>query len=135
MSDVLFVTGQFTLKPGAREEASAKVSGRIILAHPGLKIQIEGHTDSVGADDYNMKLSENRADSRFRTYLVGQGVSGDAVTARGFGKTDAGGGDNSTSAGRQANRRVELVVSGDVLGRQGVGGVRTSTTILSAPQR
>jgi outer membrane protein OmpA-like peptidoglycan-associated protein len=130
MSDVLFDTGQFTLKPGAREKL-AKVSG-IILAHPGLKIEIEGHTDSVGGDDFNMKLSENRADS-VRTYLVGQGVSGDAVTAKGFGKTVPVA-DNSTAAGRQANRRVELVVSGDVLGAS-VGGVRTSTTILSAPQR
>jgi outer membrane protein OmpA-like peptidoglycan-associated protein len=130
MSDVLFDTGQYTLKPGAREKL-AKVSG-IILAHPGLKIEIEGHTDSVGGDDYNMKLSENRADA-VRTYLVGQSVSGDAVTAKGFGKTMPVA-DNSTAAGRQANRRVELVVSGDVLG-ESVTGVRTSTTVLSAPQR
>ena len=130
MSDVLFDTAQFTLKPGAREKL-AKVSG-IILAHPGLRIEIEGHTDSVGGDDYNMKLSENRADA-VRTYLVGEGVSGDAVTARGFGKTMPVA-DNSTSAGRQANRRVELVVSGNVLGAS-VSGVRTSSTVLSAPQR
>jgi outer membrane protein OmpA-like peptidoglycan-associated protein len=129
MSDVLFDTAQYTLKPGAREKL-AKVSG-IILAHPGLKIQIEGHTDSVGADDYNMKLSENRADA-VRTYLVGQGVTGDAVTARGFGKTMPVA-DNSTAAGRQANRRVELVVSGDVLG-ESVTGTRTST-VITAPAR
>jgi outer membrane protein OmpA-like peptidoglycan-associated protein len=129
MSDVLFDTGQYTLKPGAREKL-AKVSG-IILAHPGLKIEIEGHTDSVGGDDYNMKLSENRADA-VRTYLVGQSVSGDAVTAKGFGKTMPVA-DNSTAAGRQANRRVELVVSGDVLG-ESVSGVHTSTTVLSTPR-
>jgi outer membrane protein OmpA-like peptidoglycan-associated protein len=127
MSDVLFDTGQYTLKPGAREKL-AKVSG-IILAHPGLKIEVEGHTDSVGGDDYNMKLSENRADA-VRTYLVGQGVNGDAVTAKGFGKAVPVA-DNSIAAGRQANRRVELVVSGDVLGAS-VTGVRTST-VLSAP--
>jgi len=112
MSDVLFDTAQYTLKPGAREKL-AKVSG-IILAHPGLKIAVEGHTDSVGGDDYNMTLSENRANA-VRSYLVSQGVSGDVVTAKGFGKTLPVA-DNGTAAGRQANRRVELVVSGDILG-------------------
>ena len=126
MSDVLFDTGQYTLKPGAREKL-AKVSG-IILAHPGLKIEVEGHTDSVGGDDYNMKLSDNRA-SAVRSYLVGQGVNPDAVTAKGFGKTQPVA-DNSTAAGRQANRRVELVVSGDILGTS-VSDVRTSTTSFS----
>ena len=121
MSDVLFDTGQYTLKPGAREKL-AKVSG-IILAHPGLKIAVEGHTDSVGADDYNMTLSENRANA-VRSYLVSQGVSGDAVTAKGFGKTLPVA-DNSTAAGRQANRRVELVVSGDILGTS-IGDARSS---------
>jgi outer membrane protein OmpA-like peptidoglycan-associated protein len=122
MSDVLFDTGQYTLKPGAREKL-AKVSG-IILAHPGLKIEVEGHTDSVGGDDYNMKLSENRANAA-RSYLVGQGVSGDAVTGRGFGKTSPVA-DNTTAAGRQRNRRVELVVSGEIMGTT-VTGARTST--------
>jgi outer membrane protein OmpA-like peptidoglycan-associated protein len=112
MSDVLFDTAQYTLKPGAREKL-AKVSG-IILAHPGLKIAVEGHTDSIGADDYNMKLSENRAGA-VRSYLVSQGVGSDAVTAQGFGKTRPVA-DNGTAAGRQQNRRVELVVSGTILG-------------------
>jgi outer membrane protein OmpA-like peptidoglycan-associated protein len=122
MSDVLFDTAQYTLKPGAREKL-AKVSG-IILAHPGLKIEVEGHTDSVGGDEYNMKLSENRADA-VRSYLVEQGVNRDGVTARGFGKTMPVA-DNATAAGRQMNRRVELVVSGEILGTS-VTGVRTST--------
>jgi outer membrane protein OmpA-like peptidoglycan-associated protein len=112
MSDVLFDTGQYTLKPGAREKL-AKISG-IILAHPGLKLQIEGHTDSVGGDDYNQKLSEQRANA-VREYLVTQGVSGDSITAQGFGKTSPVA-SNDTAAGRQQNRRVELVVSGDVIG-------------------
>jgi outer membrane protein OmpA-like peptidoglycan-associated protein len=112
MSDVLFDTGQYTLRPGAREKL-AKVSG-IILAHPGLQIEVDGHTDSVGGDDYNMKLSENRANA-VRSYLVAQGVSADAVTSKGFGKTEPVA-DNGTAAGRQMNRRVELVVSGDILG-------------------
>jgi outer membrane protein OmpA-like peptidoglycan-associated protein len=96
MSDVLFDTGQYTLKPGAREQL-AKVSG-IILAHPGLKTEGEGDTDSVGGDEYNMKLSENRADA-VRSYLVEQGVSRDSVTAKGFGKTSPVA-DNATAAAR-----------------------------------
>jgi outer membrane protein OmpA-like peptidoglycan-associated protein len=112
MSDVLFDTGKFTLKPGAREKL-AKISG-IILAHPGLTITVEGHTDSVGGDDYNMKLSEDRANA-VRTYLVSQGLDSGIVTAQGFGKTRPVA-DNSTAAGRQQNRRVEMVVAGDVLG-------------------
>ena len=112
MSDVLFDTGQYTLKPGAREKL-AKISG-IILAHPGLTITVEGHTDSVGGDDYNMKLSENRANA-VRTYLVSQGLNSGIVTAQGFGKMRPVA-DNSTAAGRQQNRRVEMVVAGDVLG-------------------
>jgi len=120
LSDVLFDTGQYTLKPGAREKL-AKVSG-IILAHPGLKIEVEGHTDSIGGDEYNMRLSENRA-SAVRSYLVTQGLNSGIVTARGFGKTKPVA-NNATAAGRQQNRRVELVVSGDVMG--------TSVTTLGA---
>jgi len=112
MSDVLFDTGRYTLNPGAREKL-AKVSG-IILGHPGLKIAVEGHTDSVGGDEYNMRLSENRA-STVRDFLVAQGVSPTAVTSQGFGKTIPVA-DNATAAGRQQNRRVELVVSGEILG-------------------
>ena len=112
MSDVLFDTGQYALKPGAREKL-AKVSG-IILAHPGLKIAVEGHTDNVGGDEYNMKLSENRAHA-VQTYLLSQGLNPGIVTAQGFGKTKPVA-DNDTAAGRQQNRRVEMVVSGELLG-------------------
>ena len=112
MSDVLFDTARYTLKPGAREKL-AKVSG-IILGHPGLKIAVEGHTDSVGGDDYNMKLSDNRAGA-VRDFLVAQGVPPASVTSQGFGKTMPVA-DNGTAAGRQQNRRVELVVSGEILG-------------------
>jgi outer membrane protein OmpA-like peptidoglycan-associated protein len=112
MSDVLFDTARYTLKPGAREKL-AKVSG-IILAHPGLKIAIEGHTDNVGSDEYNMKLSDNRANS-VETYLVSQGLNSGSVTAQGFGKNQPVA-DNGTAAGRQRNRRVEMVVSGEMLG-------------------
>jgi outer membrane protein OmpA-like peptidoglycan-associated protein len=127
MSDVLFDTGRYTLKPGAREKL-AKVSG-IILGHPGLKIAVEGHTDSVGGDEYNMRLSENRANS-VRDFLAAQGVPAASVTAQGFGKTMPVA-DNATAAGRQQNRRVELVVSGEILGTT---LTTTRTTTSGAPQ-
>jgi outer membrane protein OmpA-like peptidoglycan-associated protein len=112
MSDVLFDFGKFTLKPGAREKL-AKIAG-IIVSHPGLKLQVEGHTDSVGGDDLNQRLSEQRANA-VREYLVGQSVADDSITARGFGKARPVA-TNDTASGRQLNRRVELVVSGDVIG-------------------
>jgi outer membrane protein OmpA-like peptidoglycan-associated protein len=112
MSDVLFDTGSYTLKPGAREKL-AKISG-ILLAYPALKVQVEGHTDSVGSDDFNQRLSEQRAES-VREYLVDQQVPADAVTAFGFGKTKPVA-TNDTAEGRQQNRRVELVVNGDAIG-------------------
>ena len=112
ISGVLFDTGKYTLRPGAREKL-AKVSG-IILAYPSLKLEVEGHTDSVGTDEYNMKLSENRANS-VRDYLVQQGINTSSIAARGFGESQPVA-TNDTAAGRQQNRRVELVVSGDVIG-------------------
>jgi outer membrane protein OmpA-like peptidoglycan-associated protein len=111
MSDVLFDTASYTLKPAAREKL-AKISG-VVLAHPGLNLQVEGHTDSVGSDDYNQELSEHRAGA-VRDFLVQQGVAETAVTARGFGKTQPVA-SNDTPEGRQKNRRVELVVNGDAI--------------------
>jgi outer membrane protein OmpA-like peptidoglycan-associated protein len=112
MSGVLFDTGQSTLKPGAREKL-AKISG-IVLAYPTLRLQVEGHTDSVGSDDLNMKLSENRATS-VRDFMVSEGIVDSSITSHGFGKSQPVA-TNDTAAGRQQNRRVELVVSGDVIG-------------------
>jgi outer membrane protein OmpA-like peptidoglycan-associated protein len=112
MSDVLFDFGKATLKPGTREKL-AKVSG-IVLAHPGLTLEVEGHTDSIGSDEYNQKLSEARANA-VRDYLVGQAIKPDSIAARGFGKTQPVA-SNSTADGRQRNRRVEMVVSGDIIG-------------------
>jgi outer membrane protein OmpA-like peptidoglycan-associated protein len=112
ISDVLFDFNKYTLKPGAREKM-AKVSG-ILLAYPGLRIQVEGHTDSVGSEEYNQRLSEQRAGA-VRDYLVTQGVPAANVTAVGFGKTQPVA-SNDTAAGRQQNRRVELVVSGEPIG-------------------
>jgi outer membrane protein OmpA-like peptidoglycan-associated protein len=117
ISDVLFDFNKYTLKPGAREKL-AKVSG-ILLAYPGLKVQVEGHTDSVGSDEYNLKLSESRANS-VRDYLTGQSVPGSDVTAVGLGKSDPVA-SNDSAAGRQRNRRVELVVSGEPIGIGDIG--------------
>jgi outer membrane protein OmpA-like peptidoglycan-associated protein len=112
MSDVLFDTGKYSLKPGAREKL-AKVAG-ILLAYPGLNIEVGGYTDNVGGDALNQKLSENRADS-VRSYLIEQGVVTDSVSAKGFGNSLPVA-SNDNASGRQENRRVELVVSGDAIG-------------------
>lgn len=112
MSDVLFDTGKFTLRPAAREKL-AKIAG-IVSGHPGLRLDVEGYTDSVGGDDYNQKLSEQRGGS-VRTYLTAQGMSESSVTSKGFGKGSPVA-SNDTPAGRQENRRVEIVISGEVIG-------------------
>jgi outer membrane protein OmpA-like peptidoglycan-associated protein len=112
MSDVLFDTGKYSLKPGAREKL-AKVAG-ILLAYPGLNIEVGGYTDNVGGDAMNQTLSENRAGS-VRDYLVQQGVSTGSVSSKGFGNSLPVA-SNDNSAGRQQNRRVELLVSGDAIG-------------------
>lgn len=112
MSDVLFDSGKFTLRPLAREKL-AKISG-IVLAYPSLKLAVEGNTDSVGTEAFNQDLSEKRAGG-VRTYLTQQGVPEGSVTATGFGKTRPIA-SNDSSEGRQQNRRVELVVSGEVIG-------------------
>ncbi|MHB8501019.1 MAG: OmpA family protein [Candidatus Acidiferrales bacterium] len=122
MSDVLFDTGSYTLKPGAREKL-AKISG-ILLAHPGLNLQIEGHTDSVGSDEFNLQLSDRRADS-VRDFLAEQGVPASTITARGFGKTQPVA-TNDTAEGRQRNRRVELVLNGDVIGNAAAANATTN---------
>ena len=112
MSDVLFDTGKYSLTPAAREKL-AKVAG-IILGHPGLKMEVEGHTDSVGSDSFNQKLSEQRSGAVL-AYLVKQGLPSASITAKGLGKTVPVA-SNDTAAGRQQNRRVELVVSGEIIG-------------------
>jgi outer membrane protein OmpA-like peptidoglycan-associated protein len=112
MSDVLFDSGKFTLRPMAREKL-AKISG-IVLAYPSLKLAVEGNTDSVGSEAFNQELSEHRAQG-VRSYLTQQGVPEASTSATGFGKTRPIA-SNDTSEGRQQNRRVELVVSGEVIG-------------------
>jgi outer membrane protein OmpA-like peptidoglycan-associated protein len=119
LSDVLFDTGKYSLRPAAREKL-ARVAG-IILGHTSLKMDVEGYTDSVGSDEYNQKLSERRGDS-VRNYLTTAGIAADSVSSKGLGKMDPVA-TNDTAAGRQLNRRVELVISGEIIG-----------TVIGSPQ-
>ena len=128
MSDVLFDFNKATLKPGAREKL-AKVAG-IVLAYPGLRLALEGHTDSIGSDQYNMVLSEKRAES-VRDYLIVQGVPAASTTSQAFGKADPVA-SNANAAGRQRNRRVEMVVSGEVIGTQ-ISPLRTPEPVSPQP--
>ena len=112
MGDVLFDTAKFTLRPPARE-ALARLSG-IVLNYPGLKLQVEGHTDSTGTVEFNQKLSEQRANS-VREYLVQQGLDAGSITSTGLGQGMPVA-ENTTAQGRQKNRRVEIIVSGEVIG-------------------
>jgi outer membrane protein OmpA-like peptidoglycan-associated protein len=114
LADVLFETGKYELQPIARE-ALAKFSG-IVLAHPGLKMQVEGYTDSVGTDTFNQTLSENRANS-VRAYLIGQGIDPNSITAVGYGKSNPVA-SNDIPTGRRQNRRVEIIISGEIIGTQ-----------------
>ena len=126
MADVLFAFGKYDLRPPARE-ALAKLSG-IVIGHPGLKLSVEGYTDSIGSDEVNQTLSEKRA-STVRDYLVQQGVDPNSITSTGFGKSNPVA-SNDTNEGRQQNRRVEIIISGEVIGTQ-IGG----TTPAAQPQR
>jgi len=114
MGDVLFDTGKSDLRSDARE-ALAKLTG-IVLNYPRLKLNIEGHTDSTGGADLNQTLSEQRANS-VRDYLIGQGLDARSLSALGFGMNNPVA-DNSTGEGRQKNRRVEIIVSGEVIGEK-----------------
>jgi outer membrane protein OmpA-like peptidoglycan-associated protein len=112
MADVLFESGKYALSVEAQLKL-AKLSG-IIQAHPGLNLAIEGYTDNTGSPDFNLKLSQQRADA-VRQFLITQGLSPDTITSKGLGQSDPVA-DNSTAAGRQQNRRVEIIVSGQVIG-------------------
>jgi outer membrane protein OmpA-like peptidoglycan-associated protein len=114
MSDVLFDTARYTLRPAAREKL-AKVVG-VISGHSDLKLEVEGHTDNVGSDDYNQRLSEQRGEA-VRDFLTSQGMSSSSITTRGLGEGQPVA-SNDSAAGRQQNRRVELVVSGASIGGQ-----------------
>jgi len=112
MGDLLFDVGRATLRPDAREKL-ARLSG-LVLAHPGLKLDAEGYTDATGSDSLNQRLSEQRAEA-VRGYLETQGIPAANLSAKGFGKENPVA-DNATAKGRQQNRRVEIIVSGEVIG-------------------
>ena len=114
MADVLFAFNKYDLKPTARE-ALSRLTG-IVLGHPGLVLTIDGYTDSVGTDEYNQNLSEQRAGA-VHDYVVQQGLNAASTTAQGFGKSNPIA-SNDTADGRQQNRRVEIIVSGEVIGTQ-----------------
>jgi len=130
MSDVLFDSGKYTLRPLAREKLS-KISG-IVLGYPSLKLAVEGNTDSVGTELFNQDLSEKRAEG-VRSYLTQQGVPEGSTTATGFGKTRPIA-SNNTSEGRQQNRRVELIVSGEVIGTKIVSLSLQPVAAITSPQ-
>ncbi len=130
MGDVLFRSGSYELRPEARERL-AKVSG-ILLAHPGLHVDIEGHTDSVGSDDFNQQLSEHRAGA-VRDYFVQQSISADSIAAKGLGKSTPVA-TNDTAEGRQQNRRVELILSGDAIGVNTANSTATPASTTAQPK-
>lgn len=112
ISDVLFGFDRYSLTSAAREKL-AKIAG-ILLSYESLCPQVEGYTDDVGGDQYNLRLSLMRAAS-VRDYLVSQGVPAAKLTAMGFGKINPVA-SNATALGRQQNRRVELVIAGEAIG-------------------
>jgi outer membrane protein OmpA-like peptidoglycan-associated protein len=114
IGDVLFASGSATLRPEAREKL-ARFSG-IVLAYPDLRLEAEGHTDNVGSLEMNQKLSEDRAEA-VREYLISQGVPAESLTARGMNFSDPVA-DNDTAAGRSKNRRVEIIISGEIIGTE-----------------
>jgi outer membrane protein OmpA-like peptidoglycan-associated protein len=121
MGDVLFDTGKYDLRIEARE-GLAKLTG-IVLSHPGLALAVEGYTDNVGTDSFNQALSQHRANA-VRDYLLQQGLEPNSVSAAGFGPTSPVAG-NDTPKGRQQNRRVEIIVSGEVIGTK-IGAATSS---------
>src|ERR1700726_116732 len=130
MSDVLFDSGKYTLRPLAREKL-AKISG-IVLAYPTLRLAVEGNTDSVGTESFNQQLSEQRAEG-VRSFLTAQGVPESSTSAMGFGKSRPIA-SNETSEGRQQNRRVELIVSGEVIGTKIVSLSLQPVAAVTSPQ-
>jgi hypothetical protein len=98
------------------------------MAYPDLHVQVEGHTDNVGGVEYNQQLSEKRA-AAVREFLVQQGVKSTDIQSRGFGM-DQPVATNATATGRQLNRRVDLVVTGQAIGT--TAGVASPTQPASS---
>ena len=117
LSNVVFEFNRASLKPGAMNDL-AKLAA-FLKEHPDQQVTIEGHTDSIGSDVYNRQLSEERANA-VREYLVRSGVAPEQIVARGYGK-DYPVATNNTEAGRQANRRVDIVIGSPSAATAGVG--------------
>jgi outer membrane protein OmpA-like peptidoglycan-associated protein len=109
LGDVLFNTGSSTLSPGAGRNLDRLV--QFLTDHPDRLVQIDGFTDSVGSDAYNLDLSQRRADA-VRSVLTSRGISSARVGTQGYGKSYPVA-DNSDAGGRQLNRRVEVVIGND----------------------
>jgi outer membrane protein OmpA-like peptidoglycan-associated protein len=129
MSDVLFAFNKYELKPDAQVKL-AKVSG-ILVTYPNLTLQVEGYTDSVGTDEYNLRLSQQRA-TAVQAFLISQGVQPGSISSQGYGKADPVA-DNGTNSGRAENRRVELVVSGQSIGVQQKAPTSSSAEPMPGP--
>jgi len=108
LGDVLFDTGKADLNPGAARNLDQLV--QFLTDHAERRVEIDGFTDSVGADSYNLDLSQRRADT-VKAVLVGRGIDSTRIVSRGYGK-DFGVASNADSGGRQLNRRVEIVIGG-----------------------
>jgi len=106
LNNIFFDTAKSILRPESNDELNNVVG--ILHDNPKMEIAISGHTDNVGGDEYNMKLSDDRANA-VRNYLVSKGVVGSRITAKGYGKTKPIA-DNTSDAGRQTNRRVEFTI-------------------------
>ena len=107
LGDTLFATGKSELKSGA--SANLDRITAFLSEYPKRTAAIEGFTDSMGSDDMNQSLSERRANA-VKNYLVNQGVSSARLTASGRGENSPIA-DNDSAAGRQQNRRVEVVIN------------------------
>jgi outer membrane protein OmpA-like peptidoglycan-associated protein len=109
LGDVLFDTGRAELSPGAARNLDQLV--QFLVAHPERRVEIDGYTDSVGTDSFNLDLSQRRADA-VKSVLVSRGIDPARIVTRGYGK-EFGVASNAESSGRQLNRRVEVVIGGD----------------------
>jgi len=108
LGDVLFDTGKADLNPGASRNLDQLVV--FLTDHPERRVEIDGYTDNVGTDSFNLSLSERRADT-VRNVLVNRGIDSSRIVTRGYCK-DFGVASNVDSGGRQLNRRVEIVIGG-----------------------
>lgn len=107
LGDVLFDTGKSTLQPGAQRSVAQLV--QVLTHHPERRVLIEGFTDNVGSEEMNLQLSQRRAET-FQRELMNGGIAADRIQVRAWGEANPVA-DNTSAAGRQRNRRVEVLFS------------------------